>query len=141
MQRLKQQHCFCLPECYEIIDHGYMTHSKVGEGTRRIARSCKLHLHTIFVILIVHPLCTNYVQCLQYFKYSSTYKYLAKDLSINISTLGKLRKYLRKVQVLSNLYLVQVLVYLAVCLVYTQLINGYLVVILLYNQVGLQVPT
>ena len=80
-----------------------MVHSKVGEGSRRFAKSCKLHLH---------PLRTNYVQCLQYlqvlkkyFKYSSTYKYLAKYLSISTSTLGKLRKYLSKVQVLSNLYI------------------------------------
>ena len=41
----------------------------------------------------------------KYFKYSSTYKYLVKYLSISTSTLGKLRKYLSKVQVLSNLYL------------------------------------
>ena len=57
---------------------------------------------------VKYPLCTNYVQCLQYLqvlKYSSTYKYLAKYLSISTSTLGKLRKYLSKVQVLSNLYL------------------------------------
>ena len=56
----------------------------------------------------MYPLCTNYIQCLQYLqvrKYSSTYKYLAKYLSISTSTLGKLRKYLSKVQVLSNLYL------------------------------------
>ena len=57
---------------------------------------------------VKYPLCTNYVQCLQYLqvlKYSSAYKYLAKYLSISTSTLGKLRKYLSKVQVLSNLYL------------------------------------
>ena len=56
----------------------------------------------------MYPLRTNYVQCLQYLqvlKYSSTYKYLAKYLSISTSTLGKLTKYLSKVQVLSNLCL------------------------------------
>ena len=56
----------------------------------------------------MYPLCTNYVQCLQYLqvlKYSSTYKYLVKYLSISTSTLGKSRKYLSKVQVLSNVYL------------------------------------
>ena len=92
----------------DIVNRGNMIHSKVGEGSRRIARSCKLHLHTILIFSL-------YTQCVQtmynvcstykYFKYSSTYKYLAKYLSISTSTLGKLRKYLSKVQVLSNLYL------------------------------------
>ena len=85
-----------------------MIHSKVGEGSRRIARSCKLHLHNILLFsLYTHCVQTTYNVCstYKYFKYSSTYKYLAKYLSISTSTLGKLRKYLSKVQVLSNLYL------------------------------------
>ena len=54
-----------------------------------------------------HCVQTTYNVCstYKYFKYSSTYKYLVKYLSISTSTLGKLRKYLSKVQVLSNLYL------------------------------------
>ena len=85
-----------------------MIHSKVGEGSRRIAGSCKLHLHKILLFsLYTHCVQTTYNVCstYKYFKYSSTYKYLAKYLSISTSTLGELRKYLSKVQVLSNLYL------------------------------------
>ena len=92
----------------DIVNRGNMIHSKVGEGSRRIARSCKLHLHTILIFsLYTHCVQTMYNVCstYKYFKYSSTYKYLAKYLSISTSTLGKLRKYLSKVQVLSNLYL------------------------------------
>ena len=99
----------------DIINRGNMIHSKVGEDSRRIARSCKLHLHKILIFsLYTHCVQTMYKLCTmfavltstyKYFKYSSTYKYLAKYLSISTSTLGKLRKYLSKVQVLSNLYL------------------------------------
>ena len=49
--------------------------------------------------------CT-FTHCVQTtYNVCSTYKYIAKYLSISTSTLGKLRKYLSKVQVLSNLYL------------------------------------
>ena len=92
----------------DIVNRGNMMHSKVGEGSRRIARSCKLHLHTILIFsLYTHCVQTMYNVCstYKYFKYSSIYKYLAKYLSISTSTLGNLRKYLSKVQVLSNLYL------------------------------------
>ena len=79
----------------DFVNRGNMIHSKVGEGSRRIARSCKLHLHTILIFsLYTHCVQTMYNVC-------STYKYL----SISTSTLGNLRKYLSKVQVLSNLYL------------------------------------
>ena len=61
-----------------------------------------MHLHAI--LLCTHCVQTTYNVCSTY-KYSSTYKYLAKYLSISTSTLGKSRKYLSKVQVLSNLYL------------------------------------
>ena len=92
----------------DIVNRGNMIHSKVGEGSRRIAISCKLHLHTILIFsLYTHCVQTMYNVCstYKYFKYSSTYKYIVKYLSISTSTLGNLRKYLSKVQVLSNLYL------------------------------------
>ena len=63
------------------------------------------------ILLCTHCVQTTYNVCSTY-KYSSTYKYLAKYfkylakyLSVSTSTLGKSRKYLSKVQVLSNLYL------------------------------------
>ena len=72
-----------------------MIHSKVIQSTKKLKTTTSSNLFSLTFTMYK-------LQCLQY---SSTYKYLVKYLSISTSTLGKLRKYLSKVQVLSNLYL------------------------------------
>ena len=58
------------------VNGWYLVKHVVGEGTRRIARSCRLHLHTIlFFFLIVY----NYEQCLLYIQVVLL-RYLAKYL-------------------------------------------------------------
>ena len=119
----------------DIVNRGNMIHSKVWEGSRRIARSCKLYLHTILIFsLYTHCVQTMYNVCstYKYFKYSSTYKYLAKYLSISTSTLGNLRKYLSKVQVLSNLYL-SVLKYKYSCTWPHVCLDPYFILKLIFN--------
>ena len=78
----------------DIVNRGNMIHSKVGEGSRRIARSCKLHLHTILIFsLYTHCVQTMYNVCstYKYFKYSSI-QVLSKVLEYKYKYTGEIKK-------------------------------------------------
>ena len=79
----------------DIVNRGNMIHSKVGEGSRRIARSCKLHLHTILIFsLYTHCVQTMYNVCSTY-KYLQVLKYiqvLSKVLEYKYKYIGEFKK-------------------------------------------------
>ena len=75
----------------DIVNRGNMIHSKVGEGSRRIARSCKLHLHTILIFsLYTHCVQTTYNVCSTY-KCLST-QVLSEVLEYKYKYIGEIKK-------------------------------------------------